>query len=95
MSIGAPRCNLADRELLGMSLAFLGALVSGRKRARGRTMRCVICHDKKATVPDRNMVGRAPRLCHDCHANRLAGDMRRILALRQQAERKRRARAGQ
>ncbi|MCI0527847.1 MAG: hypothetical protein L0Y56_10465 [Nitrospira sp.] len=45
---------------------------------------CEICGDNPATVPDRERVGRLiNRLCSLCHALRLAGDMRKILQLRE------------
>lgn len=41
---------------------------------------CELCKKKPATVPDRDRPGRLiNRLCSDCHAARLAGDMETIL----------------
>jgi hypothetical protein len=41
---------------------------------------CRICHLNVATVPDRDIPGRPiKRLCSECHAERLRGDLRRIL----------------
>lgn len=44
---------------------------------------CEICGDKPATVPDRERMGRLiNRVCSSCHALRLAGDLKRIMAIR-------------
>ncbi len=43
-------------------------------------MKCIICHEKEATVPDRNRPGRPiKRVCSDCHSDRLRGDLKVIL----------------
>jgi hypothetical protein len=43
---------------------------------------CEICGKNPATVPDRECMGRLiNRVCSSCHALRLAGDMKRIIAL--------------
>lgn len=43
---------------------------------------CEICGENRATVPDRNRMGRLiNRICSSCHALRLTGDMNRIIAL--------------
>jgi predicted CXXCH cytochrome family protein len=40
---------------------------------------CELCHEKPATVPDRNRTGQPiNRLCYSCHAERLKGDLSRI-----------------
>lgn len=45
---------------------------------------CEICGEKPATVPDREGMGRLiNRVCPSCHALRLAGDLKRIMALRE------------
>ena len=45
---------------------------------------CEICGEKPATVPDRERMGRLiNRVCSSCHSLRLAGDMKRILELRE------------
>ena len=45
---------------------------------------CEICGERPATVPDRERMGRLiNRVCSSCHALRLAGDMKRILELRE------------
>jgi hypothetical protein len=42
-------------------------------------MKCVLCLRREATVPDRNRPGRpVKRVCSQCHAKRLAGDLRGI-----------------
>lgn len=42
---------------------------------------CIMCHERKATVPDRERMGRPiNRVCSQCHAERLRGDFERILA---------------
>ncbi len=41
--------------------------------------KCVVCKTNEATVPDRNDEPRYRiRVCADCHAGRLSGDMREI-----------------
>ncbi len=43
---------------------------------------CEICGKNPATVPDRNRPGRlVNRLCGECHAKRLRGDMRFVLGV--------------
>lgn len=40
---------------------------------------CIICKERPATVPDRERMGRPiKRLCRQCHAARLQGDIRLI-----------------
>lgn len=44
-------------------------------------MTCVLCKQREAKVPDREREGRPiKRLCRECHAARLAGDMKNLLA---------------
>lgn len=45
---------------------------------------CIICYTREATIPDRNSGSSRKRLCHQCHAQRLAGDIRHILKVEQQ-----------
>lgn len=42
---------------------------------------CVICKERKATVPDRNEApfGKRKKLCEICHAERLKNDFINIL----------------
>lgn len=41
---------------------------------------CNVCHERKATVPDRSVMGRPiKRLCSLCHRIRLSGDAKEIL----------------
>lgn len=43
---------------------------------------CELCGDKPATVPDRARMGRPiNRVCASCHAQRLMGDLKRIMEL--------------
>ena len=43
---------------------------------------CIVCRQRPAAVPDRERMGRPIlRVCRECHAERLGGDLRRILAL--------------
>ena len=52
-------------------------------------MKCIICGEKEATVPDRNEYpSKRKKLCIDCHSNRLKNDFVDILLI----ERKRRQR---
>lgn len=58
-------------------------LCNKRRLNMGKKM-CEICGEKPATVPDRERMGRLiNRVCTSCHALRLAGDMKRILELRE------------
>jgi hypothetical protein len=42
--------------------------------------KCVVCHERKAEVPDRERMGRPiNRVCRQCHAERLRGDVAKIL----------------
>jgi hypothetical protein len=44
---------------------------------------CIICRKNPAELPDRNVMGRPiKRVCRECHADRLRGDMKRILERR-------------
>lgn len=44
---------------------------------------CEICGKNPAAVPDRERMGRLiKRVCSSCHSLRLAGDMKKILELR-------------
>lgn len=41
---------------------------------------CILCRERKATVPDRETMGRViNRVCHECHVARLRGDLAKIL----------------
>lgn len=41
-------------------------------------MKCVVCHEREAQVPDRERMGRpVKRVCRECHTERLRGDLRR------------------
>lgn len=54
-------------------------------------MKCIVCGERPATVPDRNTGGigrRINKVCSECHANRLKNDFVDILLI----ERKRRER---
>jgi hypothetical protein len=42
---------------------------------------CIVCHEKKATVPDRETMSSRNKICADCHAARLCGDLKHVLAL--------------
>jgi hypothetical protein len=42
---------------------------------------CIICHTKDATTPDRDSGSSRKKLCSDCHAERIKGDLRRILMI--------------
>lgn len=44
-------------------------------------MKCIICHERPATVPDRNRMGRTiKRICSECHVEELQDDLEKILA---------------
>lgn len=48
---------------------------------------CIVCHQRPPTVPDRYTMGRPiTRVCSECHGERLAGDMQRILLRRRLSE---------
>ena len=41
---------------------------------------CIVCHERKAELPDRERMGRPiKRVCRQCHSDRLRGDMVKIL----------------
>lgn len=41
---------------------------------------CIVCHQRRAEIPDRHRPGKAiKRLCKACHARRLIEDMQRIV----------------
>lgn len=42
-------------------------------------MKCIVCHEREAVVPDRNTMSRHKRLCIECHAERLQEDLKQIL----------------
>lgn len=45
---------------------------------------CESCHKNKAELPDRNRMGRPiKRICKECHADRLRGDILAIMARRE------------
>lgn len=48
--------------------------------------KCVICHKREATLPDRNRMSLVLRVCRECHADRLRGDWARIAKADQQAK---------
>ena len=53
---------------------------------------CIVCHEREAVLPDRNNPGRpVKRICRQCHADRLIGDLKAILVEeeRRKAERAR------
>ena len=50
---------------------------------------CCICHERPAAVPDRDryMGGRfVKQVCRECHAERLRGDLARVLAAHDSAK---------
>jgi hypothetical protein len=44
-----------------------------------RRVICVICREREARVPDRESGNSRKRVCRECHAERLTGDLRRVL----------------
>jgi hypothetical protein len=49
---------------------------------------CTVCREREAVLPDRNREpSQIRRICRECHAERLRGDLRHVLAV----EAKRRA----
>ena len=48
---------------------------------------CIKCHQRKAELPDRESGSRVKRVCKHCHAELLRGDLRRIVASEQDADR--------
>ena len=45
---------------------------------------CVVCNKRPAAVPDRNQMGRPIlRVCRECHAERLRGDLAYVMKLRE------------
>lgn len=48
---------------------------------------CKLCHKYEATVPDRDKPGRPVKaICSRCHADRLLGDLKRIMDRRNAAK---------
>lgn len=44
---------------------------------------CIVCGENPSEVPDRNRMGRPiKRVCRQCHGDRLAGDLQRIMEIR-------------
>lgn len=41
--------------------------------------KCIVCHERPAAVPDRNTMSLRKRVCRECHAARLTGDLRHVL----------------
>ena len=41
--------------------------------------KCIVCHEKEATVPDRYSMSRRKSLCSGCHAKRLMEDLKRLV----------------
>lgn len=41
--------------------------------------KCIVCHERPAEVPDRNTMSLRKKVCRQCHALRLTGDLRRVL----------------
>ena len=47
------------------------------------TRKCEVCGERPAAVPDRNRMGRPiKRICRECHAARLRGDLAWIMEVR-------------
>lgn len=42
-------------------------------------MKCIICRDGEAVVPDRNTMSQRKRICRKCHGERLKSDLEVIL----------------
>lgn len=42
-------------------------------------MKCKLCHEHEAVVPDRNAATTKICVCRHCHASRLRGDLKRVL----------------
>lgn len=43
-------------------------------------MKYIVCKEREAEVPDRNKMGSLKkRVCRECHAERLKGDLKHIL----------------
>lgn len=42
-------------------------------------MKCIICGEREATIPDRNSASRRKMLCSKCHAERLTNDLQGII----------------
>ena len=43
--------------------------------------KCIICHERDAIIPDRESGSSRKRVCGECHAERLRGDLEYILYL--------------
>lgn len=42
-------------------------------------MKCIICGEREATVPDRNSASRRKMLCGKCHSGRLTNDLQGVI----------------
>lgn len=52
--------------------------------------RCELCDERPAAVPDRNRMGRPiKRICRECHAARLRGDIQYVMEVREKRRRSR------
>ena len=57
----------------------------GRRKDMGKAPICKLCHERPATVPDRNSGSLKFRreVCTECHAERLRGDLIYIMEVEQ------------
>lgn len=50
--------------------------------------KCIVCHERKAEVPDRYAMSNRARVCRECHRERLRKDMAHVLSAFQEANEK-------
>ena len=49
-------------------------------------MKCILCHERDAVVPDRESGTNRKKVCRRCHAERLIGDLKVVLDLHNKRE---------
>jgi len=74
--------------MLHISYAQSAVNPAARRMKRRRMSNCIICGTREATIPDRNSGSSRKKLCHFCHAERLKGDIRHILAVEMKRRKK-------
>ena len=43
--------------------------------------KCIVCHKREAQLPDRSTTSMRKRVCRECHAERLRGDLVHVLTV--------------
>lgn len=53
--------------------------------------KCILCREREAVVPDRYGDLRRKRVCRECHAGRLRGDLAEVLRIFEEKKARREA----